>query len=408
MSSPASGPFKSRLLNLIVENYQQFLDHCGLTWRQVQFSTSTTVQTVMYSVYSLFQSLVKGKKRLQSTQPPQSPQLNAAQASPKQQGEFDQPILDLLIIAREEVKRSRRLKVHPNSVQAIASQRQTKKLVLVGADQQILDVLSWRQRVKLRLYISRSEPTFQSSPEQTGFSAITIAQNYTQAITRTTEELGITLRQAWQTSAKELTIHTPENYSIQTSVEANLHQVQSVIWAAIDYFFFKDHNYQLNSESQPENVLSGTPQNQQLTPQPQKSQSPILTNSRRPLAATSTTKSEKYSAKSLTTSPDCGLIMIDAIKYSETDDGAVAVRPRSFQVRQLLQVGEPAQRTALTTCGRNSANHNDTASPECLSAEATAVGYVKHPLEQVLEWLDRVLFWVEEAVIRAWEWIKQR
>jgi hypothetical protein len=407
MSSPASGPYKSRLLNLMVENYQQFLDHWGLTWRQVQFSTRTTVQTVMYSVYSLFQSLVKGKKRLQSTQPPQSPQLNAAQASPKQQGEFDQLILDLLIIAREEVKRSRRLKVHPDLVQAIACQRQTKKLVLVGTNQQILDVLSWRQRVKLRLYISRSEPTSQSSPEQTGFSAITIAQNYTHAITHTTAELGITLRQAWQTSAKDLTVHTPKNQSIQTA-SANFNQVQAVIWAAIDYFFFKDYNSQLNSESQPEKVLSGSPQNQQLTPQPQNSQSPILANSRRTFTSTSARKLEKYSAKSLTTSPGCGLIMSDAIKYSETDDGAVAVRPRSFQVRQLLQVGEPAQRTALTTCGRNSANHNDTASPECLSAEATAVGYVKHPLEQVLEWLDRVLFWIEEAVIRAWEWIKQR
>ncbi|EAW34455.1 hypothetical protein [Lyngbya sp. PCC 8106] len=372
MSSPASGPFKSRLLNLIVENYQQFLDHCGLTWRQVQFSTSTTVQAVMYSVYSLFQSLVKGKKRLQSTQPPESPQLNAAQTSPKQQGDCcDQPILDLLIIAREEVKRSRRLKVHPDSVQAIASQRQTKKLVLVGADDQILDVLSWRQRVKLRLYISRTKYSPQSSPESPVFSAITLAQNYTQAITRTTEELGITLRQAWLSSAKQLTIHTPENHSIQPS-SANFHQVQAVIWAAIDYFFFKDYNSQLHSESQPENVLSGNPQNQQLTPQPQKSQAPILANSRRPLAATSTTKSEKYSAKSLTTSPDCGLIMSDAIKYSELGD------------------------------------RNDSASREYLSAEATAVGYVKHPLEQVLEWLDRVLFWIEEGVIRAWEWIKQR
>ena len=407
MSSPASGPYKSRLLNLMVENYQQFLDHWGLTWRQVQFSTRTTVQTVMYSVYSLFQTLVKGKKRLQSTQPPQSPQLNAAQASPKQQGEFDQLIVDLLIIAREEVKRSRRLKVHPDLVQAIACQRQTKKLVLVGTNQQILDVLSWRQRVKLRLYISRSEPSSQSSPEQTVFSAITIAQNYTHAITHTTEELGITLRQAWQTSAKDLTVHTPKNQSIQTA-SANFNQVQAVIWAAIDYFFFKDYNSQLNSESQPEKVLSGSPQNQQLTPQPRKSQSPILANSRLTWALTSARKLEKHSAESLTTSPGYGLIMSDAIKYSETDDCAVAVRPRSFQVRQLLQVGEPAQRTALTTCRRNSPNRNDTGSPECLSAEATAVGYVKHPLEKVLEWLDRVLFWVEEAVIRAWEWIKQR
>ncbi|MDY7020039.1 MAG: hypothetical protein SWJ54_01590, partial [Cyanobacteriota bacterium] len=45
---------------------------------------------------------------------------------------------------------------------------------------------------------------------------------------------------------------------------------------------------------------------------------------------------------------------------------------------------------------------------ECLQTEATAVGYVKHPLERILEGLDRVLFWLEEALIKAWNWIKQK
>lgn len=381
MSSPASGPFKSRLLNLIVENYQQFLDSCGLTWRQLQFSTSTTVQTVMYSVYSLLESLVKGKKRLGSTQQPQSPQLKEAQASQKQLDGVDQPIIDIVTIAIAQVKRSPRLKVDPNSVQAIACQLPTKKLVLVGAEQEILDVLSWRQRVKLSQLISREvadlsklrkrEKSPQSSQLQTLLSgAMTTTQKYTTAITRQTEELGITLAQAWKTSASDLTVYTPENHSLQTSVTANFHQVQAVIWAAIDYFFFKDHNQQLNLPSAPENLIAGKPQPQKFIPATGKIQP--LTSPQK-VVQISTPKFEKNSEKGLTTSPAYGLIMSDACKYLDTSSKSDRQEESNW-----------------------------------VQTEATAVGYVKHPLERVLEWLDRVIFWVEEAVIKAWEWVKQK
>ncbi|MEA5538857.1 hypothetical protein VB834_07415 [Limnoraphis robusta Tam1] len=381
MSSPASGPFKSRLLNLIVENYQQFLDSCGLTWRQVQFSTSTTVQTVMYSVYSLLESLVKGKKRLGSTQQPQSPQLKEAQASQKQLDGVDQPIIDIVTIAIAMVKGSPRLKVDPNSVQAIACQVKTKKLVLVGAEQQILDVLSWRERVKLSQLISREvadlsslrkrEKSPQSSQLQTLLSgAMTTAQKYTTAITRQTEELGITLAQAWKTSASDLTVYTPENHSMQTSVTANFHQVQAVIWAAIDYFFFKDHNQQLNLPSPPENLIAGKPQPQKFIPPTGKIQ-PLTTS--QTVVKIGQRKSQNFSEKGLTTSPAYGLIMSDACKYLDT-----------------------------------SSKSDRQEESNCVQTEARAVGYVKHPLEKVLEWVDRVIFWVEEAVIKAWEWVKQK
>ncbi|WP_413161887.1 hypothetical protein ACL6C3_24295 [Capilliphycus salinus ALCB114379] len=387
MSSPDHGPYKSRLLNLVLENYRAFIDSCGLAWRQLQFSTSTTVQTILFSVYSLLEGLVKGKQRLRSAQPSPQPQLEGMPENYQQPGEADRLILDTLIIARQEVKGSRRLKLNPNSVQAIASQLPTKKLVLVRTDNQILDVLSWRQKVKLRQYITRGvaelsklrklEKYPQSSPLQRVWSgAITVAQNYSAEITRKTEELGITLSQAWQKSSRELTVHTPENHSVQTSVSGNLHQVQAVIWAAIDYFFFKDHNLQLQSESQAENnILSGNPPKPQLTPQPPKSQPlirySVISNPGETSPSTSAKKIEKNSEKSLTNAPAYGLIMSDAIKYFEGGD------------------------------------RHETAS-DCLQAEATAVGYVKHPLEQVLEWLDRVLYWIEEAAIKAWKWAKQR
>ncbi len=35
------------------------------------------------------------------------------------------------------------------------------------------------------------------------------------------------------------------------------------------------------------------------------------------------------------------------------------------------------------------------------------MGYVKHPLEQLLDWLDRVMLYLEDFLIVVWRWIQQ-
>jgi len=36
------------------------------------------------------------------------------------------------------------------------------------------------------------------------------------------------------------------------------------------------------------------------------------------------------------------------------------------------------------------------------------MGYVKHPLEQLLEWLDLAILWVENVLVKFWHWWQQR
>ncbi len=40
-----------------------------------------------------------------------------------------------------------------------------------------------------------------------------------------------------------------------------------------------------------------------------------------------------------------------------------------------------------------------------IEASATPAGYVKHPLETLLEWFDRLLVWLEERVIAVFRWL---
>jgi len=44
---------------------------------------------------------------------------------------------------------------------------------------------------------------------------------------------------------------------------------------------------------------------------------------------------------------------------------------------------------------------------EPLSTEAVSMGYEKHILTQILEWLDRALVWLEERLLQLWRWLKQ-
>jgi hypothetical protein len=46
--------------------------------------------------------------------------------------------------------------------------------------------------------------------------------------------------------------------------------------------------------------------------------------------------------------------------------------------------------------------------PPWIEIQATVIGYVKHPLEQVLEWLDVGMSWLETRVARLWQWMRDR
>ena len=48
------------------------------------------------------------------------------------------------------------------------------------------------------------------------------------------------------------------------------------------------------------------------------------------------------------------------------------------------------------------------AAPEWIETEARAIGYHKHPLEQILEFLDIFILWLEENLKKIWYWLRNR
>ncbi len=48
------------------------------------------------------------------------------------------------------------------------------------------------------------------------------------------------------------------------------------------------------------------------------------------------------------------------------------------------------------------------AKPSWIEAEVRLVTYEKHPIEQLLDWLDRGMLWVEDRVVDVWKWLRDR
>jgi hypothetical protein len=67
---------------------------------------------------------------------------------------------------------------------------------------------------------------------------------------------------------------------------------------------------------------------------------------------------------------------------------------------------EEAIETALMTT--NSQKTGLDAAPDWIETEARAIGYHKHPLEQILEILDIFILWLEENLKKIWYWLRNR
>ena len=71
---------------------------------------------------------------------------------------------------------------------------------------------------------------------------------------------------------------------------------------------------------------------------------------------------------------------------------------------QLDTILEEAIETALMAT--NSQETGLDAAPDWIETEARAIGYYKHPLEQILEFLDIFVLWLEENLKKIWYWLR--
>jgi hypothetical protein len=67
-------------------------------------------------------------------------------------------------------------------------------------------------------------------------------------------------------------------------------------------------------------------------------------------------------------------------------------------------IGQTSKFVSIATATEN--KQPDEVPGDYLETEAESMGYIKHPLEQVLEWLDQIMLRLETIAVQLWEWAK--
>ena len=95
---------------------------------------------------------------------------------------------------------------------------------------------------------------------------------------------------------------------------------------------------------------------------------------------------------------------------SETPSSvAVAFQPQESVLPATTEStakGSADTQSAITTPSTASQNTDLEPAPDWIETRVTPTGYVKHPLEQLLEWLDRTMVRVEDLALKVWRWLR--
>ena len=147
-------------------------------------------------------------------------------------------------------------------------------------------------------------------------------------------------------------------------------RIQALIWAAIDYFFGNRGEKQLGQTTPTDSLelpAGSTPKRKRL-PHPR--------------------SAAKLPSRHQVVSDDVDpwLTLSDLFGTPESE-GSLPARQKTTKSKA---VGTKIAPT-----------------PEWIETHATAIGYVKHPLEQLLEWLDRIMLVLEKLLVIIFQWVQQ-
>ena len=384
MASAPSSRYQSRLFNFIHRQSSRWKEQYARTFRQLQLNTNWSVQVLLYPAYRLFQSTKLARKQLFSfVQPNSHSQLQTP-------ANADTPIQRVLLVVSSTKTDTLH---HSRSIRGIATQLSSRTLVLVTAQNEILDILTTQQQQKLQqqiiqevadywrnqrlaylagqknrefilhpewaiTFLDRTIAELESNLAPVSEVALVLGKRSQKIIYLGRTQLTVFLSSLPQPGGSHSPAIAPNNNHARTL------RIQALIRAAIAYFF--------GSRSRNINTGAHSP-----------SSVPLISKKRKPLPARRSIHklsrpsqlAEKSRQQPPEVSSDADLWLTLGDLFG--DSGELLIRKRI----------------------------EDSAKP--IETKATKIGYVKHPLERLLEWLDRAMLLLENVLTRVFQWIKQ-
>ncbi|MDZ8085289.1 MAG: hypothetical protein RMY16_06790 [Nostoc sp. DedQUE12b] len=541
MSSGSSGRYQSRLFNFVHQQSRRVTQQWEHTFRHLQVATKWGVEVLLYPVYLLFQSSESSGKTLHTKEPQTRFKLqpNDTDFQPETLPDADSPIQNVLeavnyLSSDEPTSISTKASEHFNPlallgvfqlkfieknsnltqssnitvnqavslnpsqldnalqqrlpiVRGIATNLMSRNLVLVTADNEILDILTPEQQAKLedriineianywqywRLIVAKKETQLlpqidrllakltdvnpakipvlaESIPKDLlntdrllAFLDITIAKLESNALLPV-QERSQEIVQVAQTQLK-IFLYGKEQLAAKGEIaftadglETHSQNFQALIEAALNYFFGVGNRKTLETTTSNERLpgkllssrlrkaLSKSPlrENQDFTDDPWLTWNDLFGDTKtvadkpvtlsggiNPALAPSLSR-RHFPQKNLSVKqPKFGSGLVQRkqpsrnLTSSQKTSGKIAsvkqTQTRISQTKSESRKGEILQQQFHQSSEVE-------AQPDWIETTATSTGYEKHPLEQLLEWLDYVMVWLEERFVKVFQSLRQ-
>jgi hypothetical protein len=537
MSSGSSGRYQSRLFNFVHQQSRRVTQQWEHSFRHLQVATKWGVGVLLYPVYLLFQSSESSGKTLHTKEPQTRLKLqpNDTDFQPETLPNVDSPIQQVLeavyYLSSDEAASTRaktvepfkplallgifRLKLVDNNshltqssnitenqagsvnhlqlenalkqhlpiVRGIATNLMNRNLVLVTADNEILDILTPQQQIKLedriinevakywqswRLIIAKKETDLlpqidhllakltdvnparitvlaeriPNTDRLLQFLDIAFAKLESNALVPV-QERSQEIVQVAQTQlniflyGKEQLAARGEIAPKADALESHTLNLQALIEAALNYFFGVSSRKTLepttSEEQSPGKLFSSRLrkalskshqlENQDLTDDPWLTWGDLFADSETVVDKPVTVSQSKNIALAASLSvghfPQKNLsvkqpkVKSDLMRRKQATSNLASSPKTSGKVASTKQTqGRISPTKSESRKGeilqqQFHQNSQVEAQPDWIETKATSIGYEKHPLEQLLEWLDDVMLWLEEIFVNIFQSLRQ-
>jgi hypothetical protein len=467
---PTSGRYQSRFFSFLSEQSLRLRDKTSQTWRQMKITAAMGMQIVLYPIYLAFQTTRLVGRQLQQTVQRVLPLLQAVNQPlqptdrPRQSQlllSADTPIQNTLdaieqIIQSlpspitieqpiEQLPSMLDTAISPPSLplpplQSIATLLNTRHLVLITAENQILDILTADQQVQLQRRMVWEMATYWQQRRSLGrsrvminflplpgdrpnallpirvfyrlmtwmqTSPIAIATNFFQEsrlavlhTLATNPAAALPAAEPLLQSAELPWLSLPEalNGVFKPSI-SSVNRAQSKSFTAristrLRDWWHADSAKLVHLPAQSDSSPPSSP------PQPWLTWEDLFGHraGHRPPTAKSIPEWELFD-------PTRPSAPIQGKSTPVKRHSAHLCNSPSSPLPIVLQPEESADRV---TAAPSPQTEESALSTTWVEAEVKLVTYVKHPLEQVLEWLDRGMLWVEEKIASAVKWLRDQ
>ena len=449
MPDASSGRYQSKLFNFFHQQSRRLGEKFERTFRHLQVASSWSLEALLFPLFSLFQEAIDSAgKQLPSKAQESRLQLKENLTPPASDSAIEHTLKSVNKITYNKQQLL---------VQGIASDLLNRNLVLVSTENEILEILSPQQQAKLqdriveevanywrywRLGPEKDETELLSeiAPEKDETELLSEIDRLLSEMTGDNQEnilelppenlpekhegifafldsaIALVESHAIQPASEVTLTVKKHSYQVIQVVQTQLNiliygkqqidadksdiQISVLISQALDYFFGTGNKKELSVS----NLRKSFPKKPQFLSQdfadtwlsPGDLFGEPETNIAKSLPTSSENLVNNYQNFLQPGKPGGGLA-----KKEKTTRDLSAKTKKSGKI-----TAEKTTKTSIAKSGIDS-NTKIEAKPDWIETQATSVGYEKHPLEQILEWLDRLLLKLEELFVRIFKSLQQ-